>query len=117
MPVPDISRFDKPKDSTSLPAQVVEFKDLVVAYAKQETLDPLKNLGRFVGAGLAGALLLGIGLVLLSMSLLRALQEETGSTFTGSLTWVPYLLTVAGGLVVIALAVYAIGKPKRKRRS
>lgn len=113
--MPDISRFDRRSDSPSLPTQVVEFKDLVVAYAKQETLDPLKNLGRFLGAGIAGALLLSIGLVLLGMSLLRSLQEETGETFTGSLTWVPYVLTVAAGLVVMILAIYAIGKPKRRR--
>lgn len=113
--MPDISRFDKSPESASLPTQVVELKDLVVAYAKQETVDPLKRLGRFLAAGIAGAVLLSIGLVLLSMSLLRALQEETGSSFTGKLTWVPYLLTVAGALVVVALAVYAIGKPKRRR--
>lgn len=112
--MPDISRFDTAKDP-SLPAQVVEFKDLVVSYAKQETLDPLKSLGRFLGAGLAGAIVLSVGLVLLSLSLLRALQEETGERFTGNLTWVPYLLTVAGSLVVVALAIYAIGKPKRRR--
>lgn len=113
--MPDISRFDKSPASASLPTQVVEFKDLVVAYAKQETIDPLKRLGRFLAAGIAGAVLLSIGLVLLSMSLLRALQEETGSSFAGNLTWVPYLLTVAGALVVVGLAVYAIGKPKRRR--
>lgn len=112
--MPDTSRSDKLADA-SLPTQVVEFKNLVVAYAKQETLDPLKNLGRFVAAGLAGAILLSVGLVFLSVGMLRALQEETGSSFTGNLTWVPYVLTMAAGLVVIVLAVLAIGRPKRKR--
>lgn len=112
--MPDTSRSDK-LDDASLPTQVVEFKNLVVAYAKQETLDPLKNLGRFVAAGLTGAILLSVGLVFLSVGMLRALQEETGSSFTGNLTWVPYVLTMAAGLVVIVLAVLAIGRPKRKR--
>ena len=35
--------------------------------------------------------------VLLLLSLLRALQTETGTTFTGSLSWIPYLIVVARG--------------------
>lgn len=112
--MPEKPPFGKKEDS-SLVTQVVELKDMVIAYAKQETIEPLKSLGRFVGAGLGGAVLLSIGLVLLGLAMLRALQEETGTRFTGNLTWVPYLLTMLAGIVVIVLAARAIGKPKRKR--
>ena len=48
-----------------LPQLVLELKELVVSYVKQETLVPLRQLGRYVGFGVAGALLLGLGVVLL----------------------------------------------------
>jgi hypothetical protein len=53
--------------------------------------------------------------VLLMLSALRALQTQTGSTFHGSLSWLPYIivLVVAAGLA--ALAVTRITKTKTKR--
>ena len=75
--------------SPPLPQLVTELRDLVVSYVKQQTLVPLQQLGRYIGFGLAGSLLLGFGVVFLAMSGLRALQEETGDTFTGDWSWVP----------------------------
>ena len=90
-----------------------EFKDLVVAYAKQETLDPLKVVVRFVIWGVLGALMLGLGVGLLTLAILRVLQGELGDHLSGSLSWVPY----AGGLLfvvaVAGLAVSRIGKGPR----
>jgi hypothetical protein len=83
--------------ATPLPQVVRELWELIVAYFKQETVVPLKQLGRYIAFGLLGALLLGIGVVLLAMSGLRALQEETGTTFTGNWSWAPY------GILVVAL--------------
>lgn len=80
-----------------LPQVVRELWELIVAYFKQETVVPLKQLGRYIAFGLLGALLLGFGVVLLAMSGLRALQEETGTTFTGNWSWAPY------GILVVAL--------------
>ena len=87
---------------------VMELRDLIVEYFKQETVVPLRQLGRYVTYGLLGALLLGIGAVLLGVGGLRALQIETGSTFTGNLSWIPYLLSLAAvmlGLLVILLTI------------
>jgi membrane protein implicated in regulation of membrane protease activity len=86
---------------------VRELKDLVVAYAKQETIDPLKGLARFVGLGLAGALLMGTGVCFLAIGLLRALQGNRGWAVHGNWSWVPYavdviLLVVVAGLVWMA---------------
>src|SRR3546814_16277709 len=45
--------------------------------------------------------LIGVGSILLAIGALRALQTETGSTFTGSLSWAPYGIVLAGALVVL----------------
>src|SRR5207302_11445832 len=63
----------------SLPTLASKLLDLVRAYAKQETVEPLRGVGRFVAFGLAGSFLVGIGLVLLALGALRALQNETGT--------------------------------------
>lgn len=90
---------------------------LVIDYVKQETLQPLKGLGRFVAFGVAGSLALCIGVVLLLVGLLRLLQGETGSTFGGHLSWLPYLIVAAAGAVVIALGAWRIGKGAAARRA
>ena len=77
--------------------QVDELKDLVVAYAQQETVDPLKDLGRFVGWALGGAILLGIGVVFVTIGLLRMLQTEGPDWLHkhGWSTLYPYLIVLA----------------------
>lgn len=92
---------------------VSDLWQLVRDYAKQETIDPLRSIGRFIGFGMAGALLLGLGLVFTGLAILRGLQDETGAHLTGSWTWVPYLVAFVVSAVVIALAVRAIAKPNR----
>lgn len=77
----------------SVPQLVVELRDLVLAYVQQETVVPLKALGRYVALGLAGALLLGLGILFVAIAGLRALQD-TNEVFTGNWTWVPYLIVV-----------------------
>jgi hypothetical protein len=81
---------------------------LVIDYVKQETLDPLKGLGRFVLFGVAGSVALAVGLVILSVAFLRLLQAETGSTFTGDWSWAPYLICAVVVVAVAALAVRAV---------
>jgi uncharacterized membrane protein YidH (DUF202 family) len=78
--------------------------DIVRAYVKQETVDPLKSVGRYLGAGIGGALLIGLGLSLLLLGFLRVLQVETAPHLTGSWSWVPYLLTlVLTGLLLVLM--------------
>ena len=103
------------RETKGLPTHVVELKDLVVAYAKQETIEPIKGLGKFIAMGIAGSMMLSVGLVLLILALLRALQNETGDVLDGNLSWVPYLITVVVCGVVAALAARAIGAAKRRR--
>lgn len=87
-----------------------DYFELVKAYAKQETVEPLRGVGRWLGFGIGGSLLLVLGGVTLIMAMLRGLQEETGSALTGNLSWVPYLCTLGVVLVVIALLGWRITK-------
>jgi len=101
----------------SLQADVTELWGLVVAYAKQETVDPIKALLRFVGWGVAGAVCLSLGVVLLALGGLRAIQFETAPHLAGHLSWIPYLAIVVACGVVLVLAVSRISKsPSRGER-
>jgi peptidoglycan biosynthesis protein MviN/MurJ (putative lipid II flippase) len=105
-------RKDRGRASTQTPRDAFA---LLVAYVKQETLDPLKGLGRFVIFGVAGSVAIAAGTVLLLLAALRILQTETG-TFHGNLSWVPYLIVTVLGLVVIVLALWRIvGGPAARR--
>jgi hypothetical protein len=85
--------------------------ELLVAYTKQETVEPLKGVGKRIGFGMLGALVAGIGVIELVLALLRALQGV--ESFTGSLTWIPYLIT----LVVVVAATAVVFKVIEGRRA
>lgn len=107
--MPDQSPPDK-----SIPTLAAELWELVRAYVLQETVEPIKGMardtGRFVVFGVAGSFLLGIGLILLAVALLRALQTETGDLFDGNLSVLPYLATLLACAIVAGLAVAKMGK-------
>jgi len=91
-------------------ASIGEVIDYVKAYAKQETLGPLKGAGNWLGYGVGAALALGVGLFLMLLGLLRLLQTEWTRSATGSLSWLAYLITLVVALALIALAVLRIKK-------
>jgi hypothetical protein len=95
---------DSTNSPKSLPALLQELRELIVAYFKQETVEPLKDLGRFLAYGVAGSAVIGLGVSLLLLGGLRLLQTETGDAFEGNWSWVPYLTVLAAAGVVIALA-------------
>ena len=95
--------------------QINELKDLLIAYFKQETIDPLKGLARYVAFGLLGASLIGTGICFLAVGGLRALQTETGTTFRGHWSWAPYGITVCGLLAVAVAAVLMARSPRSSR--
>jgi hypothetical protein len=90
-----------------------ELRELVLAYAKQETVDPIKGMGRYAGWGIAGAFLMGLGVLFAQMGLLRVLQEETYPHLTGNWSWVPYLIVVVVSAALVALVMARRGKRKR----
>jgi hypothetical protein len=104
------------RDAKSLPELVNELRELIFTYLKQETLDPLKALGRFVAYGLAGAICLSLGTVLIGVGGLRVLETEGHVHLGGNLSWAPYLIIVAVCAVVAVLAVSRIGRAPQGRR-
>ncbi len=102
----------EPGDPTDIPAHAQDLWHLVVGYVKQETVEPVRGIGRFLGWGLAGSAALGLGFVVFFLGLLRLLQEETGTAFTGHLSFVPYLITVAASGAVAGGALKARGRKK-----
>ena len=101
-----------------LPQLVMELRDLVVSYFKQQTLIPLQKLVRYIGFGLLGSLLMGFGVLFLGVSLLRVLQTETEDTFVGDWSWAPYLITfvvllLGGALVWLARTARRADKESR----
>ncbi len=82
-----------------LSEQASELKTLLVAYFKQEAVDPLKALMRFVAFGVAGSFLLGIGVVFITLAGLRAIQTETDGRLDGNWSWSPYVIMVVVLLV------------------
>ncbi|MGI8756208.1 MAG: hypothetical protein ACR2MB_10180 [Acidimicrobiales bacterium] len=103
----------KNDDDKGVAEVIGDLWELVREYARQETIDPLKSIGRFVGYGVAGAAALSLGLLFVSLAVLRLLQTETEAHLTGSWNWVPYLVTVVIDTIVVLLAVRAIKKPVR----
>jgi hypothetical protein len=77
---------------------------LTVDYLKQEVVQPLRGLGRFLYMGILGSFFLAFGLLLILLGVLRLLQTETGTALTGDWSWVPYAVVVVLGIGVIAVA-------------
>lgn len=91
-----------------------EIQELLVSYAKQETVEPLKQLGRYLGFGLAGSLLMFLSAFFVGLGTLRLTQ--TVETFSGS-SWastLPYLITIAVLLVFIGLILLALNRAQKK---
>lgn len=101
---------DKTGRDSGLGRELNELVSLVIAYAKQETILPLKNLVRFVAAGVGGSVLIAGGGALLTLTAVRVVQTETGNHLRGNLTWVPYIGGVLVAGIGAAWAALRIGK-------
>ncbi len=111
--MPSIPRPGRRDADTPVRELLTELVSLVVAYAKQETIDPLKRLGRYVAWGVAGAVLISVGCLLLTVAVLRALQTELGGHLSGSLTWLPYVGALIFAVIVVGLAASRIARAPR----
>lgn len=107
---------DMAEDASSPQQQLGELFELTKSYARQETVDPIKGLGKFIGYGVGAAVMGAMAVGLLVLGLLRLLQTETGAHLTGSLTWVPYLVTLVVAAIVAAIAARAISAKKGNGR-
>ncbi len=93
-----------------------ELIELVAAYAKQQTLDPIRGAGRWLAYGLVAVVSLVMGVVMISLGALRLLQTEV---FAGATTWsfVPYMIVVVLCAAVTAYAVSRINRDSLHRGS
>lgn len=94
--------------------EVGELVDLLKAYLLQETVTPLKRIGRELAFGAAAAIMFAAAAILSLVALLRALQGETGTLFAGEWSWVPYLLTSVAGCIFLGLAAARLLKSPKK---
>ncbi|MHB8245367.1 MAG: hypothetical protein ACYDGN_08445 [Acidimicrobiales bacterium] len=106
---------DPRRGASETKAELNELVALIRAYVVQETVGPLKQIGRTLAFGSAAAIMFGIAAVLSLVGFLRMLQTETGSVFAGEWNWVPYLLTIAAAMILLGLAA-AIGLRRRSEQ-
>jgi hypothetical protein len=104
-----------PEEEKSIPQVMTELWEMLVSYAKQETVEPLKGLGRYIRNGVGAAVLGGFGIIMLTLAGLRGLQTHNGGHLDGSLNWIPYLVALVLLGLLIAFAVRQI-KPKGSNR-
>jgi CDP-diglyceride synthetase len=109
-PFPRPGRKESDRSPRELGTDVVK---LTLAYVRQETVDPLKSLLRYVLWGAIGAVLLGTGTVLAALAVVRLLQTELRPHLSGNLTWVPYTGGVLFAVAVAGLAISRISKVPR----
>jgi hypothetical protein len=92
-----------------------ELRDILVRYVKEETIKPLKDLGRFVLWGSLGSVFVGFGAVFLLIGSLRYLQWQF-PVLDGSLSWLPYLIVAVLSVIVMALTAWRVASGTAKRR-
>lgn len=85
---------------------------MLVDYAKQETVEPLKRLGRYLGLGVAGSIFMFLGALFIGLGALRLAQTFfEGSSFLSTL---PYLISLIVLGIAMAVIYLALGRAKRK---
>ncbi len=87
---------------------------MLVDYAKQETVEPLKTLGGYLAWGIAGALMMFLGLFFFGIGTLRLLQSEAELDGNSWLSLVSYLVAILVMLAAIAGLVVAFTKAKNR---
>ena len=92
---------------TSLQRDVEKIRDILIRYVKEETIQPVKDVGRFAAFGALGSVFVGFGTLLLLVGALRFLQEQF-TVFHGNLSWLPYVIVAALATLVLVLTGWRI---------
>jgi flagellar biosynthesis protein FliQ len=102
----------------SMQRDLQEIRDLFVRYFKEQTVQPLKELGRFVLFGAVGSVFVAFGVVIGLLGVLRMVQALF-PVLDGSLSFIPYLIVVVLALLVGALVVQRVfaGAARRSKGS
>ena len=107
-----MAKEDKPKAKNPT-GDARELVDLVIAYAKQETIEPLKGLGKNAALGLGGALLLGIGGSSAPWAPCGRCRAETDWFERHNLTYLPYGATILILVVLSIVGWFGLGPGKK----
>lgn len=102
-------------DSNSMRKNAEELKDLTKKYVLEETVTPVKDLGRYARYGCLGSLFIGLGSLFVLIGILRLLQTET-TAFHGNLSWIPYFIVLFLGLCEMGLLGWRVVSGPAKRR-
>jgi Putative Actinobacterial Holin-X, holin superfamily III len=100
---------------TSIREDLEDVGAVALRYVKEETLQPLKDTGRFALYGSLGSVFVGFGVVLLLLAVLRFFQEQF-EVFRGTLSWIPYLIVAALAALVVALTAWRVVRGAGPRR-
>jgi len=93
-------------------ARDAEIVDMVVAYARQETIEPLRGAGRWIVWGVVSMALVSIGMVLVALGLLRLVQDLTSDVFDDAWSFVPYVFGTVFAVVVVGVALFQVRRPR-----
>lgn len=91
-----------------------EMQQLLTTYAKQETLQPLKQLGKYLGLGIAGSLLIFIGVFFVGLATLRLLQSLDVFAGAAWMSTLPYLASIAVLGLAMGLIYGSLTRAKKK---
>ena len=94
------------------PASIDAVIDSLTSYVKGQLLQPLSGAGRWLVFGLAGGILIGGGVALGLLGVLRLLQTEfSGIAAEDSrLSWLPYLIVLVVGVAVLVATLQRINR-------
>ena len=96
--------------------ELQEIQELVVSYAKQETIEPLKQLGRYLGFGLAGSVCIFIGTFFLGLGVLRLLQSIEAFGGTSWASAIPYSITIVLLAMIVIWMGLSLSRAKKRVR-
>lgn len=91
-----------------------ELQQMLVTYAKQETVEPLKTLGGYLGKGIVGAIFMFLGIMFAGFGTLRFFQTEVDAFDGGG--WgslAPYGITLGVLAFMIVLLVLSLLRAKK----
>lgn len=91
-----------------------ELQQMLVSYAKQETLEPLKALKKYLASGIAGAVCLFLGAAFISLGVLRLVQGFDTFQGGGFGSLVPYLAAL--GTLVVWMAIVVVLMMRARKR-
>jgi hypothetical protein len=101
-----------PREKRGRPASIDAVIDSLTSYVKGQLLQPLSGAGRWLLFGLAGGILIGGGVALGLLGILRLLQTEfSGIAAADSrLSWLPYFVVLVVGVAVLIATLQRINR-------